>query len=323
MAIPLVSALPRSVALSIIAGATLGASVPVGAQTESSVVRLGAMVADGFGVPYYGADRGIFQDNGIEPHITTMASGAMIVQGVLGGDLDVGLTNAVQLAAAVARGIPVQMLAPGSLYSQRDAGPQLGVSRLSAAKVPADLATATIALSSLADFNQLGLEVWLDRNGVSRTGIKLVEMKFSEMGPALQRGTVQAAVISEPFMTDAVQAGQVRPFADIYLAMSPEFALIVWFATKSWLQAKPKVALKLRSGIFATARWANSHVQESGLILANVAKMDPNDVAKMRRVYFATSNERRYVQVTLDLAARYGIVQRQVSFEEYSAFRGS
>ena len=311
--------MPRSAALTLIAGGMLAAIRPAAAQTGTVNVRFGAMSIDAFGEAYYGLDRGIYADNGISPQITTLPNGSTILQAVLGGDLDVGMANIVQVAAAVARGIPIQMIAPASLYSVKDSYPQLAVAKASPIKSAKDLDGGTVAVSTLNDFNQLGVQAWLDHNGVVPTRVHFVELKFSEMGPALQRGTVQAAIITEPSMNAAILADEVRKFADVYSAVAPEFATIVWFATKNWLQKNPDTAKKLVNGIYATARWANSHKPETAEILVRVAKMDPATVAKMTRAYYATSNDRKYVQAPLDLAARYGLLSRPVTAAEFSA----
>jgi NitT/TauT family transport system substrate-binding protein len=311
--------MPRSAALSLIAGGALAAASPAGAQTVPANVRMGAMAIDAFGEAYFGNDTGIFQTNGISAQITTLGNGAAIMAAVIGGDLDVGMANTVQLAGAIARGIPVQMIAPASLYSPRDAAANLMVAKDGPIKSPKDLTGMTIAVSSLGDFNQLALFAWLDTNKVPRDTVHFVEMKFGEMGAALQRGTVAAAIITEPAKSDAKAAGQIRDLADTYISVAPEFATIVWFATKSWLQKNPEAAKKLVSGIYATAKWANTHTRESAPMLAKAAKMDPALVATMRRLYFATANDRKYIEGPLTLAARYGMTPRPVTVEEYTA----
>ncbi len=310
----------RAAALASLAGALLAGGRPAFAQTSLPVVRMGALAIDAAGEAYYGTDSGIFAANGITPQVTTLTSGSAIVAGVLSGDLDVGFSNPLQVAAAIARGVPLQMLAPAALYSKSDASANIFVAKDSPLKSPKDLAGATFGVGALGDFNQLSLLAWLDANGVPRDGVRFVELTFGQLGAALQRGTVQAASIPEPFKSDAIRAGQVRAFGDTYLAIQPEITPIVWFTTKAWLQKNPDTAKKLVNGIYATARWANAHVQESGDMLAKAAKMDPAVVAGMKRMYFATSNSKKYVERTLDLANRYGMVQRPVTFEEFSAF---
>ena len=43
---------------------------------------------------------------------------------------------------------------------------------------------------------------YLEKNGVDPSSVKTIELPFAEMGPALARGTVAGAVISEPSLRD-------------------------------------------------------------------------------------------------------------------------
>jgi len=312
--------LSRSAALTLLAGGALAAALPAGAQSNGASVRIGSIAIDASGESYYGVESGIFAQNGINAQITTLNTGASILTAVLAGDLDVGIANPLQIATAIARGIPLVMLAPAALYSLKDANANLVVAKNSPFKAPKDLIGATFGVSSLSDFNQLSLLAYLDTNKVPRDSVKFVELPFSEVGAALARGTIQAAVITEPFKAKAIAAGQIREFGDTYLTIQPEIAPIFWFTTRGWIQKNPDVAKKLVAAIYATAKWANTHTKESGDVLAKVAKMDPADVATMKRLYFATANDRKYTEHTLALAFQYGMLPRQVTFEEFSAY---
>ena len=57
---------------------------------------MGAMAFDGGGEAYYGADYGVWANNGIVPQITTAQSGQVIIQGVLSGELDIGIAKFIQ-----------------------------------------------------------------------------------------------------------------------------------------------------------------------------------------------------------------------------------
>lgn len=312
--------MPRWAALTLFAGGIVALHGTAAAQSAGAPVRIGSIAIDASGESYYGVDSGIFAANGINAQVTTMNTGAAIITAVLAGDLDVGIANPLQIAVAIARGVPLQMLAPAALYSLRDANANLVVAKNSPFKSPKDLIGATFGVSSLSDFNQLSLLAYLDTNKVPRDSVHFVELPFSEVGAALARGTIGAAIITEPFKTNAMTAGQIREFGDTYLTIQPEIAPIFWFTTKGWIQKNPDLAKRFVGAIYATARWANSHYKESGDILARVAKMDPAVVASMKRLYFATSNDPKYTAHTLALAFQYGMLPRAVPFEEFSAF---
>lgn len=308
---------PRSAAMALLGASILAAGGAAGAQPALPVVRMGAPAIDASGQAFYGTDEGIFQANGIDPQVTIMANAQAIVQAVLGGALDVGIANPMVLAVAISHGIPLQVLAPASLYSKRDAVPSLVVAKDSPFKTIKDLAGATIGDPSLGNFNQISTMAWLDANGISPKSVKFVELPFSEVGEALRRGTVQAAFIAEPFLSAQIHAGLIRQFGDPYLTVGPEIAVVAWFSTREWAQKNADAAKKLVNGIYATARWANTHYSESAAILAKASKQDPAVVAASSRYYFATAPQRRYLEPILDVAAHYGALQRPVSYQEF------
>lgn len=312
------SVMPRSSALALVAGGIIAATRPAFAQATTDV-RIGAMAIDPFGEAYYGVEKGFFKDSGINATITTLGNGSTIIQAVLGGDLDVGMSNIVNVAAAVTKGIPVIMIAPAALYSAKHSYSRLCVAKTSPFKIAKDLEGGTIAVSTLNDFNQLGVTAWLEHNGVAPGKVKFVELKFPEMGVALARGTVQAATIAEPALSAALTSGTARAFADVYGVISPEFANIVWFTTKAWLAKNPDAAKRLLSGIYASGKWANANPSLSAEILARVSKTDLAVVNAMTRALYATSNDPKYVQAPLEFAQRYGLLTRPVTTAEFIA----
>jgi NitT/TauT family transport system substrate-binding protein len=174
----------RSAALGLVAGGMFAAVRPAGAQTAAPLVRIGALAIDSSAEAFYGTDTGIFANGGFTPQVTTLTNGAAIMAAVVGGDLDAGISNPMQIAVALARGVPVQMIAPGALYSKRDASITIVVGKDSPFKLPKDLMGSTLAVGALSDFNQLSLLAWLESNNIPRDSIRVVELPLGEMGAA-------------------------------------------------------------------------------------------------------------------------------------------
>lgn len=307
----------RAGAISLIAGSLAALARPATAQTPGTPVRMGSMAIDAAAEPNYGADAGIFAQYGIAPQITVEQTGNAIMEAVIAGDLDAGVSNPLGLAVAVARNIPIAMIAPCCLYGHSDGNANLAVAKDGPIKTPHDLVGATFGVGALNDFSQLTLMAWLDKNDIPREGVKFVEMKRGEFGTALVKNLIQAALLTEPFKTDAIRAGQIRIIGDTELAVAPETAPIVWFAMKPWLQKNGDLAKRLVRGIYATARYANTHRPETAVSLARMTKLDVAVVSAMARLDFATTNDPRYVEPTLALAYKYGMLPRPVSFAEF------
>jgi NitT/TauT family transport system substrate-binding protein len=298
------------------AGLLLG-SRPLFAQSALPTVRMGTMANDVEGEPFYGADAGTWQANGINPDITYFASGANIITALLAGNIDVGIANPLSIAVAIARDIPLQGLAPGVLISKAHTYPNVVVAKDSPLKTPKDLAGATIGVSEIGSFNYYSILAWLDGYGVSPKSVKFVELPFTEVGVALQRGRIQASFLPEPFTSRFLADGLIRLFADTYIAVAPELSVAIWSTTRAWVKNNPDTAKKLLTGLYATAKYCNTHQAETGATLVRIAKLDPATLGSVRRSYFATQPDKKYLDPILQVANKYGALQRPVSYEEF------
>jgi NitT/TauT family transport system substrate-binding protein len=140
-------------------------------------------------------------------------------------------------------------------------------------------------------------------------------VNFVEIGPALAvpallRGTVAATIVSEPLISAA--GSDIRHFAKPYDAVGKVFYINSWFAKQSWLMENGAAARKLTQAIYDAARWTNGHHDESAPILVKYLKLDPDRVKNLTRATFATSLDPKLMQPVLDIALRYGLLEKPV-----------
>ena len=90
------------------------------------------------------------------------------------------------------------------------------------------------------------------------------------MAAGLDRGTFDAAIIGEPFLS-AVRGKTLRVFADAYDALGPQFLIANWFATTDYVKKNPDIIRRFVACVYDTARWANANHAASGKILAKWA----------------------------------------------------
>jgi NitT/TauT family transport system substrate-binding protein len=236
---------------------------------------------------------------------------------MVAGNIDVGIANPLSIAIAIARDIPLQALAPGNLITKRTAYPNVAVAKDSPLKTPQDLAGATIGVSEIGSLNYYSILSWLDRYGVAPKSVKFAELTFNEVGVALERGRIQAAFLQEPFTSRFLAAGQIRLFGSTYLAIAPELSVAIWCTTRAWVKNNSDVAKKLVNGIYATAKYCNTHHAETGATLIRVAKLDPTTLNSMKRTEYATRPDKKYLDPILQMAGKYGALPRTVSYAEF------
>jgi NitT/TauT family transport system substrate-binding protein len=300
----------------LISGAALGTAAAIpqrsAAQTTALPLRVAATANDTFASAYYGLDEGFFSRNGLTVDLQTMQNGAAIAAGIVGGAVDIGVATPVTLAIANLRGVPFVILAAGSLATSKIPALVLCVTKTSPLKAPKDLVGKTIALNGLGVGLDLALDAWLANGGADPKSVKFVEVRFSEMGAALDRGTVDAAEFTEPALTVALKQNNIQIIGDIDAAVAPQFLNSCWFTTRQWADAHPEEVKRFVRAIYETQRWANGHGNDTAAILSKYSKMDVALIRAMRRSPWADQLRTSDVQPFLDVAVKYGGLARPV-----------
>lgn len=285
------------------------AALPAQASAQSErPLRIGAETNETYGEALYGVDAGFFRRAGLDAEPQIFASAGPIATAVAAGAIEVGLTDALVLANAVNRGVPMVAIAGAGLFRTSDPTSALCVSKSSSFRTAKSLEGQTIALGTLVSLTSVAVKMWLTRNGANVADVRFVEMPFSEMPFALQRGTVSAAYLPEPQLS---QAGPyVQVMAVPYSAIADSFLISLVVATRAWVTQNPDLARRVVAATYETARWANRNRNLTAPILAKYSKLDPNVILHMKRTLFSTSLEPGMVQPILDAAVAYKLVDR-------------
>ena len=296
--------LSRASALGLIAAGAAALPRAARAQSAPGQLRIGSVPADTYAGGYYALDTGLFDKAGLSVQITPFANGAAMAAAVAGGSLDLGIGDATELANGVSRGIPFVLIAGGGLYSTNAPTTTLCVSKTSPIVRAADLEGQTLAVVSLVSLQSAGVKSWLAQNGADLTKIHFVELPFPSMPGALERGTIAAATLSEPIMSDALNT-DAKIFCKPFDAIAKQFLISDWFTTRDWLAKNGDVAKRFVGAIYDAARWANAHHDDSAAILAKYTKIDVDRIRRMNRTVCATDLQRAMVQPVLDTAFKY------------------
>jgi NitT/TauT family transport system substrate-binding protein len=296
--------------------ALAAATRPARAQQGLLPLRVGATANDTYAQAYFALDTGIFQRAGLAVELSTLNNGAAVAAGIAGGALDVGVSTPVQVANAVARGVPFVIVAAGALETPRVPVGLLCVARNSPLRTAKEFEGKTVAVNALKTLSEVALDLWLTQNGADVAKVHTIEIIFAEMGVALERGTVAAALISEPALSIALKSGAVRSLLDPYAAIAPQFLISGWFSTTAFVQRSPEHIKRFQAAIYEAGRWANEHHNESAAILAKYAKMDVDIIRGMGRCPFADQLRAADIQPQLDVAVKVGMVPRAMNATE-------
>jgi ABC-type nitrate/sulfonate/bicarbonate transport system substrate-binding protein len=138
--------------------------------------------------------------------------------------------------------------------------------------------------------------------------MKFVEMNFAQMMDALGSARVDAACVTEPFITEAKSTG--RAIGLPFDACAARFLLSVFIATRDWADANRYTIKRFQLANQQAAVWANKNPDKTADILMKYTKLPEATVRTMRRAVFAERWDTGESQPVVDLTAKYGNVPR-------------
>jgi NitT/TauT family transport system substrate-binding protein len=295
-------------------GALLAAVLAVSLGTPPAnadapvTIRVGAGANDTVSNLFDAVALGYFKSRGLDVQIQMMTSGASEAAALAGGALDIAESNVVSMSAAHLRGIPFVFIAPGAQYVTTSPTTLLVCPKTSTIKSGKDLNGKNFGVVALADLSQLGPVTWIDSTGGDGLTVHYVEMPAAGMAAALDRGTVDAAMIPEPALQIALAGGTAKVCAKAFDSVAPAFMLNGWITTGDWLKKNPDVARKFRDAMLEASRWANKNHKASAEIFKQYSKAPPEIIDTMTRATFAEKLDPDLVQPVINAAAKYKFI---------------
>jgi NitT/TauT family transport system substrate-binding protein len=299
----------RSAMISLSAAALGATALPaLGQSTET--VRFGIVPVEEAALAYYAQEKGFFKAQGLTVELTFLPNGGSVTSAILGGALDVGVTNSGSMSAAYLKGLPLQMLACGAVYSPSSPISHLAVGKASGIKSAKDLSGKTLSVSTLHDMIQGTVLAWIDKNGGDWKTVNFIEMPPPQMASAIVAKRIDGGAIVEPFFTSSKD--DLFNLGYNYSAVNNDkaFQTLGIAASKDWFAKNPATGKKVAAAIHEAAKWANNakNHAECEKMLATYTKIDPAIIAGYPRLSFAESNNPALLQPVIDMLAKYTFI---------------
>jgi NitT/TauT family transport system substrate-binding protein len=204
-------------------GAGAAAVVLPGRARADTVVRFGSVGGLTDAGLYLAEDQGFFAKAGLSVKMSRMPSAPALLTALATGQLDVaGISVTPGLFSAITQGVQIRIV--GDKQSVR---PGFSATRLvvrsgfpagTEAQQVAALKGKSVAVSSKAASVAMVLRNYLAGFGMTLTDVHVVELPYPSMVPALGSGAVEAAIVLEPFLSQALQMGIAQQLNDLATA---------------------------------------------------------------------------------------------------------
>ncbi|HWO43680.1 MAG TPA: ABC transporter substrate-binding protein [Candidatus Eisenbacteria bacterium] len=279
--------------------------------------RLGYMKIVDNAAMFMAAEKGFFKAEGLELEPVPMAGGAVIVQGVTSGDLQIGWTNVISLYQAHVEGFDFRIISGGAtnVKAPKESHAIL-VGKNSPITRARDLEGKTVAVNTLNNIVHLMAMAWLDKHGADSSRVKFVELPFPQMGAALETGRVDAVSIHEPFATAAQDKGNARVLAYPWGEVIPKFLIASWFASQKWIEKNRGAVEGFVRAISRGTDLIRSDPAAARAAMIKWAGLSPDLAGKIGLPAFEKGVAEKDLQVTIDLTYKYKMIPRSFKARE-------
>lgn len=222
--------------------------------------------------------KGFFEKHGLNIETTYVGNAAGIIQQLIGGSFDIGITTFDISVRAAANGADFKII--GCTLSRMTASAMADPSIKSAA----DLKGKTIALPFQKDMSTYLWNRWLREQGVDPTSVdQIFDGSSVNRYAALTSKAAQAALLTSPFDLTAEKDGMVKLLD--YGAYSDKLPFLAIAARTDWLEENPDTAKAFMAAVAEGIAWLNDTANEAEAveIMKSISKQDDDILAATYR----------------------------------------
>lgn len=294
----------------------IGGAPRLGAQ-QLPILRVDSTMADDLTPVYYALQTGMYKKAGIDVQLTISPTGSAVAEAVIAGSMDLGKSSLVNLMNAHDHGVPIELTTPGALYDAHAPFAEMVVATDSTLKTAGDLAGKVIGVPYLNDFNELVAKMWVAQNGGIVASLKFVEIPNSAQAAAIAQHRIDAAILQEPDLSQALATGNCRVLGLPYSAISPSFMFSAWFATKPWAAEHAGLLATFNRVTARATEITNAHPELTTAMMSQATKIPLDVMSKMQRVKSATLLLPSMVQPLIDAAAKNGAIPKPFAAQNF------
>lgn len=293
----------------LLAGCSATGSAPKETAAGAVTLAVGVTPIANAASVYIAEQQGFFKDEGLNVTATTIQTASTAIPSLLNNQLQMALMTSVPIVTAASKGLPIRVVSGSDRYPH---DPKHDTTALVAARGSGvgsvkDLSGKTVAVVGLKSAPELALRVLLKNAGVDPGQVKVVEIAYPDMVPALQSNRVDAAFIVDPFLSKA-QAADLpvigRPFTEGIGGMSA----LEWVASDAFTKSNPDAVQRFTKAMKRAGEYANEHPEAVREVLPKFTSLSPEAVQNSVIPTYDTKLGVDDLQAFVDLMTKEGFI---------------
>lgn len=188
-------------------------------------------------------DGGAMASHGLDATAEVVTSGAQAVPLLLNGQLQFSAADPVGVIAAIANGVPLEIVAVGPTASAdpaTDIAPLLVKDSSGLGDTGSAYSGKTIAVNALNAISGLAVKSAIDSTGGDSSKVRFIEMPIPQMSEAIAGGTVDGGVTSEPYVAKGENSG-LKTGLPAFSSGIPDLPTVVYITSKQYAAKNPQI----------------------------------------------------------------------------------
>lgn len=261
---------------------------------------------------YIAIQKGYFTAEGLDvtPEVMGHDTAGALTE-LAGGGLDVILGNYMSVFTAAEKGVG-DFAFVADCYQAGANGFNIVVKGDSPVKSPADLKDTTVALNAIGNIGDLALAHTMTNHGLDRDDVKFVEIPFPEMAAAIETRRVDAAWMTEPYVTYSQQQNGARSVLDTMVGDMKDFPVAGWASTRAFTKDDPNTVAAFQRALGKAQADAAADREEVTKVIPTYTKIDARTASAIALGTFPTSLNAARLQRVPDLMLRLGFMKAKL-----------
>ena len=266
---------------------------------------------------YLGMEKGFFEAENLEIKPQVGEGGAALMPMLLSGDAQFAFVGVIPAITAVAKELPIKIVTSSddAAETEEKDWQTLVVPKGSPIRGVEDLPGKTVAVNALRGLAEVVISRSLEKQGVDYKEVKLLEVPFPDMPAALEQKRVDAALLTEPFLSAVLAEGGTQIDAPSVETL-PSFPNGVYVASEEYIAQNGDVVDRFARAMNKSLDYAQAHPDEVRRIIPTYTQTPEAAAAKLRLPPFDSELDREGIELEAELTAKYGIIEEAPAYDD-------
>lgn len=274
---------------------------------EKTDLKVGILPIPDAATVYIAKEKGYFAAEGLNVTPVVLANGSETVSRVVSGGVDIAYSAYVPIIQAVSSGVQVRVVGDG--YQGR-AGLYPIVTRPDSPIHDArQLAGKKIGLINTKGFPSLLTDAALAGVGVPASAVHLVEIPYPNMPAALQNGSIDAAFMTEPYLSQSRKTFGARVVVDTMSGPTADLPVGGYVSSPRFVDGNPKTVAAFDRAIVKAQAAAADRALVGQTLPTYIRGLSPDVAQSITLGTFPATLDPAALQRVADLMTQFGVLK--------------